>query len=381
MRQYFPFFQNNPELIYLDSAATSQKPKCVIEGVKKYLESVANPGRSDFGLSLEIENKIEYARDTISTFFGSNQSCFAFTKGATDGMNIICQSFAPDLLNNLDEIMICDQDHKSTILPWINLVDTLNSSGKKVTLIKYKLDPFTGLIDQKDLLSKVSSKTKFIILTHSHNIYGMINPIKTICDKLPMQIIKILDSAQTVGHTRVNIKDLNVDAIIFSGHKVFALEGIGGLIVSQRIKEKFKQINFGGGINQLVFPNILEVGTKNTTAIISLLEAVNFLELVGVENIENNTKNLVDYLIYKLSDLDEVEFLAGAAYDSNTGNTGIVSFQIKKPYDELKYLFSQNNINLRLGNHCTNINIDSIRVSLHCYNNFQDIDKLIEILK
>jgi cysteine desulfurase/selenocysteine lyase len=177
IRDHFPFFRQNPDIIYLDSAATSQKPQIVVDEVAKYLTKTANPGRSSFGLSLEIQNLIEEARGKIATFFGAKSEKLAFTTGTTDGMNIIAQSLAKNILEEGDEILICNQDHKATILPWINLVSELKVKSKKVHIKNYTLDPFTGLIDQKDLQNKITEKTKFVVLTHAHNVFGVVNPI------------------------------------------------------------------------------------------------------------------------------------------------------------------------------------------------------------
>lgn len=300
IRNYFPFFKNNPNIIYLDSAATSQKPQIVIDEVSKYLTKTANPGRNSFGLSLQTQDLIENIREKVANFFGAKTQNMAFTSGTTDGMNIIIQSLAENILKDGDEILICNQDHKATILPWLNLVLELEKTGIKVHLKNYKLDPFTGLIDIKDLQSQITDKTKFVILTHAHNVFGVVNPILEVTKTLSQKIITVLDMAQTAGHIPVDFNNVNVDLAVFSGHKMFSLEGIGGLLVSDKVKNNFKQIKFRGGVETNKFPDILEVGTKNTTGIISLGAAVDFIQNIGITNIQKQTEFLTQDLLQKL---------------------------------------------------------------------------------
>lgn len=380
IRDHFPFFKNNPNIIYLDSAATSQKPQIVVDEVVKYLTKTANPGRSSFGLSLEIQDFVEAAREKIATFFDAKSENLAFTTGTTDGMNIIAQSLAKNILKDDDEILICNQDHKATILPWINLVSELKVKSKKVHIKNYTLDPFTGLIDQKDLQNKITEKTKFVVLAHAHNVFGVVNPVLEITKNFPSRIITVLDMAQTAGHIPINFTKLGVDLAVFSGHKMFSSDAIGGLLAGDKVKNSFKQIKFGGGVETKTFPDILEVGTKNTCGIISLGASVDFIEQIGIINIQKQVGFLTKYMLQKLQKIDNLEFMPGVAFNSKLENTGIISFKPLFETDKLECLLANNNINLRIGKHCTQELPDSVRVSLHCYNNLEDIDFLIQIL-
>lgn len=380
IRDYFPFFQNNPDIFYLDSAATSQKPQIVIDAVTKRLAKTANPGRSSFGLSLETQDLIEEAREKIAIFFGAKSQNLAFTNGATDGINIIAQSLAKNILKDGDQILICDQDHKATILPWVNLVKEFGEINKKIQIKNYSLDPFTGLIDIKNLQNQISEKTKLVILTHSHNVFGVVNPILEITKNLPSRIITVLDMAQTAGHIPINFKSSNVDLAVFSGHKMFTLEGVGGLLVSDKVKNNFKQIKFGGGMETKNFPDILEVGTKNTIGVISLGASIDFIQNIGIENIQKQVEFLTNNLLNRITKLENIEFMSGLGFNSSLENIGIVSFKPLFEIEKLEYLLAKNNINLRIGQHCTQNLTDSVRVSLHCYNNLEDIDALIKLL-
>jgi cysteine desulfurase / selenocysteine lyase len=381
IRNFFPFFQNNPDIIYLDSAATSQKPQIVIDEVTKYLTKTANPGRSNFGLSLQTQDLIENIREKVATFFGAKTENLAFTTGVTDGINSIVQSLAKNILETDDEILICLQDHKATILPWLNLVKKLEKTGKKIHIKNYGLDPFSGLIDIKKLQNQVTQKTKFVILTHSHNVLGAINPISQITKILPKNIVTVLDMAQTAGHIPVNFENLNVDLAVFSGHKMFSLEGVGGLFASHKIRNNFEQIKFGGGTESQTFPDILEIGTKNTVSIISLGTAVDFIQNIGIANIQKQTEFLTQELLEKLKKFDNIEFMSGVAFNSKLENTGIISFKPSFEIEKLEFLSQENHINLRIGKHCTQELPDSVRVGLHAYNNLEDIDFLIKTIK
>jgi cysteine desulfurase / selenocysteine lyase len=329
---------------------------------------------------LQTQGLIENIREKVANFFGAKTQNLAFTSGTTDGMNIIIQSLAKNVLENGDEILICNQDHKATILPWINLVLELEKMGRKIQTKSCKLDPFTGLIDQKNLQSQITEKTKFVILTHSHNVFGVVNPILEITKTLPQKIITVLDMAQTAGHIPVDFENLNVDLAVFSGHKMFSLEGIGGLLVSDKVKNNFKQIKFGGGVETKNFPDILEVGTKNTAGIISLGAAADFIQNIGIENMQKQVEFLTKYLLQKLQKINNLEFMPGLGFNSRLENTGIISFKPCFEIEKLEHLLAENQINLRIGKHCTEELPNSVRVSLHAYNNLEDIDFLIKTL-
>ena len=380
IQSQFPFFKNNTDITYLDSAATSQKPFLVINQVNQYLSKVANPGRNGYGVSYDLNIQIELTRKKIANFLGTKSNNIAFTKGATDGINIITRSLATSVLQGGGEVLLCSDDHKATILPWINLQKNLETQGVNIKIINYKTDPFTGLINAKDLLSKINIRTKFVVLTHAHNVFGVVNNIKSIITHIPNHVITVLDVAQTVGHTKVNFEELGVDLAVFSGHKMFSLEGIGGLYASNRVNNLFSQTSFGGGVEIDTFPYILEVGTKNTIGIISLGAAVDFVNDIGIDNIKSETQNLTSELLSKLQNIKGLSFLAGIAFDQKLESTGIVSFASNSDQDRIIYELNENKINIRIGKHCTQRDTDSIRVSLHAYNNSKCIDRLVSTL-
>lgn len=376
-RSQFQFTQECNK-IFLDSAATTQKPKIVLNRINDYLQFIANPGRNPFGKSQNIFNQIQDARKTISDFFNTKENNLAFTAGVTDGMNKLALSLGSYFKDQDSEILICNQDHKSTTLPWVELA----KKNPNIKIHKYNLHPFTGEIDEKDLLSKITSNTKLIVFTHSHNIFGVVNNIKSIVQKIPKNILTVLDSAQTVSHIKVDFKSLGVDYLLFSGHKLFALEGSGALISSQKGQKHLKQVFHGGGVEDLNYPNIFEVGTPNTAGILSMQSAIEFIKGYGIQNIHKKVTDLTTYCIQELSKLPGITFTPGVAYNKKSQNTGIISFKIDSELEQIIEVLDHENINIRIGTHCSSDNqFDAtLRVSLHAYNEKQDIDKLIQTL-
>jgi cysteine desulfurase/selenocysteine lyase len=373
-RSRFPYFQKN-KAVYLDSAATTQKPKQVIDAVTDYLQNTANPGRNPFGRSQELYEQIEEARKDIAQFFNAKSSSLAFNSGVTDGMNKLSQSLKSHLLKDQTEILLCDQDHKSTILPWLELA----KQNPSIKISTYRLQPFAGLIDTQDLLSKITDKTKVVVLTHAHNVYGLINDIKSITKQLPDSVLTILDAAQTVSHTKIDFQQLGIDFMLFSGHKMFALEGIGGLISSSESSKLLHQVEFGGGVENNEYPSCIEVGTPNTIGIISLKAAVKFIKSQSISNIEKQVSDLTNCCISKLLNIPSLELLPGPCYNAKSPNTGIISFKLNEYTDTFLCKLEKNNIAIRIGNHCSNNinNQESIRISLHAYNNQEDINKFL----
>ena len=297
------------------------------------------------------------------------------------------------MLNNLqnnDEIMICKEDHKSTILPWMNLINILNKF--KINIIEKEILIDTeGDYIEDNLISKINEKTKIVVLSHIHNVYGLEMEIEEIVPRIRMKNPNskiVLDCSQSVGHINIDVKKLDVDFVYFSGHKMFAETGIGVCYIkSEHIKE-MKAIKVGGGqAKEGKLKNkaseILEAGTQNISGIISLGAAIDYINKIGIEEIEKYILYLTRYLYEQLKSIPNIEFSKGIDKYSCVVGYGIVTFKIEGiDSSELGEILSDYGIYVRTGDFCkSGKSDDSIRASLHVYNNKEDIDKLINIIR
>lgn len=369
-RSHFPFFENNPGVIYLDSAATTQKPNAVIRTIHDYLKSgVANPERGSYKLAQKIEADVEHVREITAQFIGESDSqSIIFTSGTTAGLNLLAQGLGYRFSSG-DEILVHASDHEACVAPW---------EQTNAKILYYETDLHTGLINNESILSQISDATKVVIVTHSHNIFGVINDIATLKKMLPKGCLLIVDAAQSAGHTSIDVSAIDADAVVFSGHKLFSLEGVGVLWISERMRNILRPVHFGGG------KSVFEPGTRNTTGILSLGAALQFIEDVGIQNIEHHVQELSHYAIERLSILPEVEFLPGIAFNKTQVCTGIISFNLtnRRATDVAEQL-NERGICIRAGLHCSfekSPLYDSLRISFHIYNTKEDIDVLVDAL-
>lgn len=370
-QSHFPFFKNNPGITYLDSASTAQKPDVVMRAVNEYLESgVANPERGTYNLAQKVETDVERVRKDVAQFIGApNDENVVFTSGTTASLNFVAQGLR-HRLSPKDEVLVYPSDHQACVAPW-------TQTDAKTR--HYKIDPHTGRIDTESILSQVSGATKVVVATHSHNIFGVVNDITELKNALPDHCLLIVDAAQTVGHVPVNVEALGADAFVFSGHKIFALEGVGVLWMSARIREMLQPVHFGGG------DNTFEPGTRNTAGILSLGAAIKFINDIGIENIERRIQELIRYSVTVLGTIPGIEFLPGSAFDDTLLNTGIVSFNLANiSAADVADQLNERGICVRAGLHCSfeeNPLYDSVRISIHIYNTEEDIDRIADALR
>ncbi len=368
----FPFLNNN-NVIYLDSGSTSIKPKCVIDTVNDYLQNYPlTENRSNSKYTRKINKEIEETKNLLKNLINANFiDEIIFTNGATDASNIITSKFGINYLNNNDEILLCKEDHSSTISPWLNLQTTLEKFNTNIIIKDILIDKY-GNYQEDNIFSKITDKTKFIILTHIHNIYGIEMNIEYIVNnvkKINSNCKIVLDASQSVGHIPVDIKKLNIDFLYFSTHKMFALTGCGILWVK---KENFNLI-----------PNIkdLKTGTQNTIGIIALKPAIEYINKIRIGNIESHVLELTRYLLDKLKTIPGIIFNKGIANIKCALGYGIISFKINNiSVNELVQILDEYNVIVRANNFCNNLDSDYIRLSLHIYNTIDDIDKFIKIL-
>jgi len=383
----FPIFKNK-SLIYLDSASTSQKPKVVLDAMMNvYENSNANVHRALYDLGSESTELYESSREMISKFINAASSKeIIFTSGATASINLLAYTLGAQLKKN-DEILISHMEHHANIVPWQQLA--------KRTGVTLKYLPLTesGELDLSQSNKLITSKTKIVSITHMSNVLGTINPIKEIA-KLTKMVgaIFIVDGAQSVSHMPVNVQDLECDFLVFSGHKMLGPTGVGVLWGKIEMLNKLDPFMSGGEMIEKVtleestwneVPYKFEAGTPNYVQAIGLGAAVEFLSKIGMENVHNYEKQLTSYALEKLQTIPNLNI-----HGTPTKRGSVISFNIENihPQDLAQFL-NEDNICIRVGHHCAQPLLETLnetstaRVSFYVYNNFSDIDKLVDSIK
>ena len=381
VKKDFPIFENNPDLIYLDSAATTQKPKQVINAVKEFYEKYnANIHRGLYDLSEKATEKYEEAREVVAKFINASPEEIIFTSGTTDSLNSLARVIDSLTGKEKNEIVLTEMEHHSNLIPWQQLA---KKKGWKLKFIKITYDLELDLEDAKN---KITDKTAVLSFTHVSNSLGTINPAEEIV-KIAKEkgALTIIDGAQSVPHMKTDVKKIDCDFLAFSGHKMLGPFGIGVLYGKKELLEKMEPFNFGGGMISSVsyenadwnkVPEKFEAGTTNVVGVIGLAEAVKYLEKIGMENIEEYIKNLTDYAFGKLQ-------REGLNLYSPTKNSGIISMNLNNihGHDIASILNQIGRISIRAGNHCNMPLMKKLkipgtcRISFYLYNTFEDIDK------
>lgn len=396
IRSQFPFFQNNPDIVYLDSASTSQKPQSVLETLTNfYTKYNANAGRSSYLIANKLTREVEGVREKVKKFINAKEKEeVIFTSGVTDSFNKIAYSLGINYLRDGDEILYCPNDHKSLVLPWFKVQKLLNKMGATIHLVPFEVNE-KGSINDYDLLSKITDKTKIINATHIHNIYGANNDISKIRDRLENKNIIInVDASQSIGHRPVDVQQLGADILSFSGHKMFAIQGVGASFIAKKFHRFMSPIFVGGGngvklhnteVKVVNFSQAYEAGTQNFAGILTLGKAIEFIEKIGIKNISSHLSELTQYLLKELRQLKKIEFTPGPNFWSGSDGVGILSFKIDGlSASEVGFILAENGILVRTGDHCLSSQDefgDTVRVSLHVYNTTEDIDRLVKTLK
>ena len=382
----FPILNN--DIIYFDNAATTLKPQCVIDEVVEYYKSYsANAHRGDYKISQIVDDKLNLARQKVKEFINADEKEeIVFTSGATESLNIIIKGFLKNYLKSQDEILTTKAEHASLVLPLFNITKQNGAIVKYITLddnLKVTLE---------NVKKSITNKTKAIVLSHVTNVLGDIRPIKEICYYAhKLGIIVIVDGAQSIPHEKVDVKDLDVDFLVFSAHKMLGPTGVGVLYGKEKYLRKVSPLIEGGGMNAFFdsfgnveykeLPEKLEAGTQNLAGILGFSKAIDYINSIGIENIKQIEIELKKYMIEKLSKLKNI-----IIYNKEVSN-GIITFNVKDVFsqDVAAYL-DKNNICIRVGNHCAKILSEVLgvkntcRVSLYFYNTKEEIDKIVELL-
>jgi len=384
-RSDFPLLESNKELVYLDSAATSIKPQIVIDKINEYYTKYGvNIHRGVYDLSGIATNEYEELRNVVAKFINSKPEEVVYTKGTTDGINKLAYMLE-DRINENDEIIVSLLDHHSLIMPWQNI-----ALKKKAKLVFVDLNE-NNQITVENFKKCLNKNTKIVALTHVSNVLGVISPVKEIT-KLAHEhgAIVILDGAQSVPHMKVDVKDLDVDFLAFSGHKMMAPTGTGILYGKYKLLNSLNPVEFGGDMNDGVekysstykdAPEKFEAGTQNIEGVIAFKKAIEYLSNLGLDNVHAHSKELAKYVVEQIKDNPLVEL-----YTKNP-ESGIVTFNIKDvhPHDVATFLSSYN-ICIRAGHHCAQLIthhlgcMGTVRASFYIYNTLDDAKKLVEAI-
>ena len=388
LKKDFPIFRNNKGLIYLDNASTTQKPKKVIEAVMKFYEtSNANIHRGIYDLSQKATKKYEESKKVVADLINADEKEIIFTRSTTEAINLLSYTIESIIPKRKNEIVLTEMEHHSNLVPWQQLA---KRNKMKLKFIKITPD-FT--LDMNDAKKKITNKTAILSVTHVSNTLGTINPIKELIKIAKQkQTLTIIDAAQSAGHMKVDVKDLDCDFLAFSGHKISGPLGIGVLYGKKNLLEKLRPFNFGGDMIKSVsfenaewntVPERFEAGTQNIAGAIGLAEAIKYLKKIGIKNIEEYEKELIRYLLKEIKSIKGIEI-----YNPIKNTTGILSFNLRNIHShDVASLLDDYNIAIRAGHHCTmplmkKLGISgTARVSFYFYNTKEDIDKLINALK
>jgi cysteine desulfurase/selenocysteine lyase len=392
LKSEFPILQqdiNGHPLVYLDNGATTQKPRSVIEAVKRYYEwDNANVHRGVHTLGSRATDAYEGAREKVARFLNAPASRqIIFTRGTTTALNLVASGYARQTLREGDEIVITPMEHHSNLIPWQQAAKATGATLKYIPL-----QP-NGTVTLEDVEATVTERTKIVAITYVSNVLGTINPISEIAKIAHRKgAIIVVDGAQSTPHMKVDVQALDVDFYAFSGHKMCAPTGIGALYGKAQLLERMEPIEFGGEMIDFVelhdstwkeLPWKFEGGTPIIAGAVGLGAALDFLEQVGLDNIEAHEHKLVRYAMDRLSSIDGVT-IYGPPADQRAG---LVTFNLGDvhPHDVATVLDTEG-IAVRAGHHCCQplmrwLKVSATaRASFYLYNTEQDIDRLAESL-
>ena len=390
IKKDFPLLMEN-KIAYLDSGATTQKPVQVIKAIEEFYDKYnANPHRGAYTLSVEATEAYENTRTKIAKFINAkHREEIIFTKNATESLNLIAYSYGMNNVNKGDEVVISIMEHHSNLVPWQKVTKAKEAELKYM----YINDQFE--LSDEEIENKITDKTKIVGITHVSNVLGTINNVKKIIKYAHKKgAIVILDASQSIPHMQIDVQELDCDFLVFSGHKMLAPLGIGVLYGKKEILNNMTPFLMGGDMIEYVYeqettfaplPNKFEAGTQNVEGVIGLGAAIDYIQNIGYENIQQIEKEVLDYAIERLSKLDYLDLYVTPNKEKHSG---VISFNMKNvhPHDVASILDSYN-VCVRSGNHCAQplmrfLGIDSTcRASFYIYNTKEDVDMLVEGLE
>ncbi|WP_137597671.1 aminotransferase class V-fold PLP-dependent enzyme [Paucilactobacillus kaifaensis] len=388
-REDFPFFKAHPDIVYFDNAATTQKPATVIQAlIDYYSNDNASVHRSTYTLAQQATDQYEQVRTKVANFIGARDANqILFTKGTTEGLNWIAQGVCRHFLQPGDEIVLSVMEHHSNLVVWQQLANTLDLKLRYIKLTDQQT------LDLADAQQKITTKTKVLAITGVSNVLGSSNPICKLSKLIhAVNGLLIVDGAQMVPTMPVDVSQLQIDCLAFSGHKLFGPTGIGVLYATPALLDVLPPAEFGGEmIDQVSLtttsfqpaPYKFEAGTQNVAGVIGLGAAIDYIQTIGMDKIHAEEQMLGQYLAEQLSNITNVSIYGPADRDS-----GIVAFNVDQlhAHDVATFLDS-NQICVRAGTHCAQPLVNmlevnaTLRASLAFYNSFEECDQLVTAIK
>lgn len=381
---------NGKPLIYFDNAATTQKPLQVLKAEEDYYKTQnANPLRGFYNLGIEATKAYEDARHTVASFINAKDKEIVFTRNTTESINLIMYSYARNVLKPGDEIVISILEHHSNLVPWQQVAAMTGAT------LKYLYSDKEGIISEAEIEEKITDKSKIVAVTHVSNVLGVMTPTAKIIKKAHEKgAVVVLDCAQSIAHTPINVKEMDMDFAVFSGHKIYGPMGIGVLYGKYELLKDMPPFLTGGEMIEIVneqtatfaeVPERFEAGTQNAAAAIGLASALSYLSDIGFEQIIKTEEELMQYLMDGLKEIPEVTMFGPKDAKQHHG---VVSFQIKDvhPHD-VATILNEDGIAIRAGNHCAHPLMKYLgvhatcRASISFYNTKEEVDYFINKLK
>ena len=391
IRKSFPIFYSahHQNLVYLDNASTTQKPDSVLNSIQQFYKEVnANVHRGLYTLGQKSTEAYEGSREKVANFISAeNSSSIIFTKGTTEAINLVASAWGNSNLNEGDEILISEMEHHSNIVPWQLLAKRKKADLRAIPLtVDHKLD-----LDSLDSL--LTKRTKIVALAHQSNVTGVVNPIAAISKKLQnTNAVFLVDGAQSVAHLPIDVKTLGCDFFTFSGHKMYGPTGVGVLFAKKNALDKMEPYQGGGEMIDKVTlqestwnepPWRFEAGTPNIAQVVGLGSSVDFINKIGLYNIEKNLTQLTQFALEKMNEISGIHL-----FHSGNPSENVISFTVEGIHpQDLAMFMNEDDIAFRVGHHCAQPLMKhfgvsaTARISFAIYNTQEDIKTFIQSLK
>ena len=389
IKKDFPLLENR-NITYLDSGATTQKPIQVINAIEEfYKKNNANPHRGAYTLSIEATEAYESTRQKIAKFINAKHpEEIIFSKNATESLNLIAYSYGMDNLKKDDEVVISIMEHHSNLVPWQKVTKATESK------LNYMYINEEFELSDEEIETKITDRTKIVGIAHASNVLGTINNVKKIIKYAHKKgAIVIVDASQSIPHMKIDVQDLDADFLVFSGHKMLAPLGIGVLYGKREILNKMTPFLMGGDMIEYVYeqettyaplPNKFEAGTQNVEGVVGLGAAIDYIQNLRYDKMQELEN---DVLAYARQELSKLDYLTLYMTPNEKNHSSVISFNIKgvHPHDVASILDSEG-VCVRSGNHCAQplmrfLGIDSTcRASFYFYNTKEDVDRLVHAL-